>query len=686
MLWVETSLLTLVHRNIPLSRSAPLRYDKDTLPISRRRMPNYIAEISSRFAIAALLCWSISGAKICADDARPNLKPTPSRAVSSEKPAGQELKTADRSNAANKRIQELIRQLGDPRYTSRRGAANELRQIGAEAFDLLHAATGDADPEVAASAQYLLRQIAVRWVESDDSAAVRRLLRDYDRQPTDVRLRTIEDLTELPEGEGIVALCRIARFDRSPLVSRAAALAIIRPADRHVSRPTIDPEVIERALAASTRAAANWLRQYVAQLRDPAAAVANWQQLIDEETARLEQNANETKSEIVFGLLWNLADVYRQLGDAHALVKVLDRMVALEADVLDETIVYLLEWLTEHGAWTVLDDFLAKHQARFEQSKRPLYYAAIGRARQGQRELAEELADKAAQLEPQVALQMAKDLEEHGQFEWAVREYRRAIEKPSQDLNEIYARMNLAALLHDHEQHEQAAEALEPLVIALRGEGRIAKVHSDIQQYYERRGGSGLPDVKTLACRVHYYRACQYRAAEDWQRTRDELKLAIEFDPMDADVLIAMYRIPDADAEWLETTRGRIRELCRQFQQKIDQEPHEPTNYNQWAWLVGNTEGDFHKAIRYSHRSLELNSDPESAAASYLDTLGRCYYAVGDYENALKYQRQAIEKIDYMQVMQRQLAMFEKALAEKQGAGSGEQGAGSGEQGTEKTD
>jgi tetratricopeptide (TPR) repeat protein len=80
---------------------------------------------------------------------------------------------------------------------------------------------------------------------------------------------------------------------------------------------------------------------------------------------------------------------------------------------------------------------------------------------------------------------------------------------------------------------------------------------------------------------------------------------------------------------------------------------------------VSNTEGDFQRALRYSHRSLELNLGGDSVAGGYLDTLGRCYYAVGDYENAAKYERQAIAKVDYMQVMHRQLDMFEKALAEK---------------------
>jgi hypothetical protein len=59
---------------------------------------------------------------------------------------------------------------------------------------------------------------------------------------------------------------------------------------------------------------------------------------------------------------------------------------------------------------------------------------------------------------------------------------------------------------------------------------------------------------------------------------------------------------------------------------------------------------------------------------SFLDTLGRCYFAAGDVENALKYQREAIKKVDYMQVMHRQLAQFEQAYAQKQAAGGKKQG------------
>jgi hypothetical protein len=65
---------------------------------------------------------------------------------------------AKQAVTSTRRIEKLIDELGHPRFTVRRAAANELRRIGPEAFDLLHAATAHTDPEVAASARYLLRQ------------------------------------------------------------------------------------------------------------------------------------------------------------------------------------------------------------------------------------------------------------------------------------------------------------------------------------------------------------------------------------------------------------------------------------------------------------------------------------------------------------------------------------------------
>jgi tetratricopeptide (TPR) repeat protein len=366
-------------------------------------------------------------------------------------------------------------------------------------------------------------------------------------------------------------------------------------------------------------------------------------------------------------------------------------LIELESEFSEETAIQLLTWLPEHKLWSVLDAFLTKHEPRFQQSKRPLYYAALARVSQGKPELGEELAKKAAALDPQTAMESfvaAKDLEEHSQFDWAVREYERSIDKEQIASGPgILARVFLANLFHDYQKHQQAADTLEPLVKAVQGDGNVGQMYTNLRRFYSRQGDSILPEAEALGARLHYFRACQYRDEQDWSREREALEKAIRFDPRDADVLIAMYRVPNADENWRRATLSKIRELARQFEQEMEEDPDDATPYNQWAWLISNTEGDYQQAIRYSHRSLELipAAAGESAGASYLDTLGRCYYAAGDLENAVKYQRQAVAKVNYMQIMQRQLELFEKALAEKQEAGSREQGAGNSEVGVQSS-
>ena len=363
-------------------------------------------------------------------------------------------------------IDELIRQLGNPRFTVRRTAANELDQIGPEAFDQLYAATGDADPEVAASARYLLRQITVRWTRTDDSAKVRQIFRSYGEQDEEDRKRALAQLNDLPGGEGTAGLCRIARFDRSPLISRLAALVIILPADHDDSDRSIDPEVISRELGPSARPAAMWLRQYQIQLRDPSASVAGWQKLVDEEMKRLGSNADETSPRIATDLLWNLADVYRRLGDTPQLLGVVDRMMSIGGDESDDTLATTLKWFVDHESWGALDQFATKYESRIQQTKTSLYLLALARAQQGQKDVAEQLAERASHLEPKqplASLDQGHQLASLGQVDWAVREYRQSIEdQPAESPVAIPARVLLSRLLEDYERYQESADALEP--------------------------------------------------------------------------------------------------------------------------------------------------------------------------------------------------------------------------------
>src|SRR4051794_37351172 len=127
------------------------------------RVVRSLAAVAASAMLVAITCG--------ADDS-----PAPIGPISSAVPSRLE-KSADGAKDPRKpteqRIEQLIRELGSPQFPTRRAAAQELRQIGAEAFDQLFAATDSSDPEIAASAGYLLRQVPVRWYQPEDAGAVR---------------------------------------------------------------------------------------------------------------------------------------------------------------------------------------------------------------------------------------------------------------------------------------------------------------------------------------------------------------------------------------------------------------------------------------------------------------------------------------------------------------------------------
>jgi cytochrome c-type biogenesis protein CcmH/NrfG len=107
-------------------------------------------------------------------------------------------------------------------------------------------------------------------------------------------------------------------------------------------------------------------------------------------------------------------------------------------------------------------------------------------------------------------------------------------------------------------------------------------------------------------------------------------------------------------------------------------------SYNQLAWLVANTEGDFDEAVKMSlksvelirarlaeelsthHREVAINILSE-ALGGHLDTLAHCYAAKKDFDNAVKTQTEAARLIPHQQQIARKLELFRKLQSEQQG-------------------
>ena len=68
---------------------------------------------------------------------------------------------------------------------------------------------------------------------------------------------------------------------------------------------------------------------------------------------------------------------------------------------------------------------------------------------------------------------------------------------------------------------------------------------------------TGLP-AEAASTRMNYFLACFARDSGDHAKEKEHLKAAVDAYGKDADVLIAMYRLPNADDEWKTMTKEKI--------------------------------------------------------------------------------------------------------------------------------
>ena len=83
--------------------------------------------------------------------------------------------------------------------------------------------------------------------------------------------------------------------------------------------------------------------------------------------------------------------------------------------------------------------------------------------------------------------------------------------------------------------------------------------------------------------------------------------------------------------------------------------------YNQYAWLIGNTEGDFDEALKCSRKSLELQPDE----GGYYDTLAHVYFGKGDLRKRRQVPNQGRRARSPFRPDPAKLEVFRKKLEEK---------------------
>ena len=389
-----------------------------------------------------------------------------------------------------------------------------------------------------------------------------------------------------------------------------------------------------------------------APAQDPAAAGPAWNKLVDAEETVLKTAPDQTATEIVVALVRFQASRLKKIGRNEEAIAALRRLLQLEKGDPD-TLVELVQWSIDQKAWQAVDE-LAERFAPLIAGNAALTYAmAEAQQARGNKDRAEEMAAKAWKLDPgenEEALashyMRALGLQERGLFAWARREYRRVMAAgggPNQRHGDVHggpsgrdgARPGRRP--GGRRDHAECASNPPPAVSAIR-----------------------LPS----AAQMDYFFACHWKGKGDKAKARQFLETALAENPADIEVLIACYQLPGQTPEFHEKIQGLVRSEVDSVREIIEQSPDIPSNYNQLAWLVANTEGDLDEALRQSQRSLELLTRTANPGG-YYDTLGRVYFAKGDYENAVAYQTKAAELEPHMGLIKRQLELFRKKLEEK---------------------
>jgi tetratricopeptide (TPR) repeat protein len=562
--------------------------------------------------------------------------------------------TGEPSTDLAKRVERMIEQLGDDRFTVREQAQQELADIGAVAFDALAAAQTHDDLEVAHRARFLVQSIRMEWVRDSDSAEVRKLLEDYDSQPDNERLNRIRQLVVKPQAEALAPLCRLVRFERSPLLSKQAALMIIGQKRPVPSAWSERSRIIRDEIRLSKRPAAEWLHVYADYADKPAGALAAWAKIVaaeDEQTNRL---PTQEQRAIQAGLLRQQVIMLLDQRQQDEALLALRRMLDL-ANTDDESLAELIEWVVLQEARELIDEVVKRFESQLSNNPYLIYLIAQAHDARGEPKLAQAMAAKALAQQPGNAdhhYRVAYRLHEQGLTKWAEGEYRAAIGDGADARFVVAAGSRLGELLNDGERFGDAADVLE----------RVAGKMDELPKEWRRRGLMERT-ADHVKARALFFRAKQYAADKQTAKQLEHLQKAIELDPTEADVLIALYRIEDQPETEREKTRVKIRKAAALFRQRIMAAPEDSTAMNQYAWLVANTEGDFDEATRFSQRSVELA--PDAAKGGYLDTLAHCYAAKKDYQAALKHQARALELEPHTQEITRAYERFKKLHAQQ---------------------
>ncbi len=341
-------------------------------------------------------------------------------------------------------------------------------------------------------------------------------------------------------------------------------------------------------------------------------------------------------------------------------------------------------WAIDHQLHRFVLELEQRHREMFQKHPMLLYGAAEALLVAGETVKGDERATEAlkmnplpetdsgdaessnAELDPRAIEEIARghrdiatQLADRGRFEWAERELRQIIDRlPIDSVSAALARSDLAILFADLERHREVADTLTPLIDRLEKDATLKQQLIRLSTF----------NYSFVISNAQYHRALAMISEGDLEPARPLLAQAFQRYPVNVDILISMHQL-DGDEAWRKLVSRTLEMSIRQIEQSIQDVREDAKRFgqpirlelgyqlNQYAWLVANTEGNQEKALKYSLESLQISND-----SAKMDTCARCYFAVGDFANAMRMQQLALKQSPYSPPLLRQLKLIEDAM------------------------
>jgi len=568
-------------------------------------------------------------------------------------------------------IAALVDRLGDIRPAVREQATEELAALGPAAADeLLRAAESPDDLERALRARWLIDRLPL--TAAADPPDVTAILDRFSKLDATERVRRMHVLLRLEGVAGMEPLARVARLERSPAIAEIAAALLARewaPGDS--LWPPVAAGIIA-GLGESRRPPAAFLRALVAGSR--ARTGDERRQAADDAATALAAIASGHSSGPV--VRPEIGDPDEAVVDAADAVRILRRsliLMRLAAGQQDEALAEAarlfeatsgdeepdlvavdLAWLADHGLPQAVD--LLADRIAGPRAPRPLvaYAAAVARRRLGDEAGAETLVSQArAALDEDDSpsssrLQAAIILARWGAVDWSLAEH--AIIQADAETSVGMLALSATIAAEVLNEQDRCAEAAGMLRTLLEGPVRREGIEQALMQVARDPAG--------VRSRMLYFEARAAAAAGDQAAERRLLDESLAAYEKDVDTLIAVYRVAAGDEQRRAAVRPRIAKALAAIKDEIAAVPDDATGYNEYAWLVSNTEGDVAEATAFAKRALEISFD----SAGYLDTLAHCHAAAGAIADAVRTQSLALRREPHNRMLRRNLERFE-ALA-----------------------